>query len=121
MKGFSRGNALMEYALPIVLLLLAAGVLATIVDVKSLLGEYFLSASGYTKSALAGGTFTTNALPTSILDQSGSGADITMTLGSLTDGQGQAVAATSGSGSPMTGIFTRSGDRPQPSTTETLF
>jgi len=52
MKKRQRGNALLEYVVPMALLILAAGFVSTVVDIKSILAEYFMSGSGYTSSTI---------------------------------------------------------------------
>jgi hypothetical protein len=120
MKSYARGNALLEYAVPMALLLLGGAFLSSVVDIKGLIAEYFMSGSGYTKSALSGGTFKTNSMPKPAVATSGTGNEAMSSTASLTDGGGGSVP-NKGVSFTATGAITRPGGRVAPSTTETLF
>lgn len=101
-----KGNALMEYALPMTVILLTAGVLATVVDIQGLLGKYFMASSGHTTSSLDGNTFKPKPL-------TGSGE-----LGNGSAGFNNYGVMLDGNGNPMTWglpgqIYTGSVDRTQ--------
>ena len=57
-KKSSRGNALIEYALPAAVILLTCGVIGSLTGVNDLMADYFMSASGKTRSKLDAGTKT---------------------------------------------------------------
>jgi hypothetical protein len=58
----ARGNALMEYVVPACVILIAAGVIATVGGINEIMAEYFMAASGHTKADLAGNTFETKPM-----------------------------------------------------------
>jgi len=120
MKKRQRGNALLEYVVPMALLILAAGFVSTVVDIKGILAEYFMSGSGYTSSALSGGTFKTDAMPKPAVSTPGNGSENMTSVASVTNGGG-ASAASSGVGFLGNGAWSRSGARQAPASTEVLF
>src|SRR6478609_1283118 len=117
MKRSARGNALLEYAVPMALLILAAGFISTVVDIKSIMAEYFMSGSGYTNSALSGGTFKTSSMPKPAVSTAGNGSENMTSVASVTNGGGGASAST-GSGFLGNGAWTRSGARQAPASSE---
>ncbi len=110
----------MEYAVPAAIILISAGVLVTITDATDLMAEYFMSASGRTKSSLEGTTFKTMGLAQDASGSTGNGLSGFQNFASLKDGSGGA-APTTGGGMFYAGNVTRSGGRAQPSSPEYLF
>lgn len=116
-----RGNALIEYVVPAALLLFTAGVLATTTDLNKVLAEYYMAASGYTKAALAGGTFKTQALAgPGYGDPSNGKEGFNNAFATVLDGNNQATGE-SAAGTFYYGGISRSGARPAPTSTEYLY
>jgi len=116
----ARGNALMEYAVPACLILFSAGVMLTVTDATGIMGEYFMSASGHTKSDLNGTTFKTNGLAETAYGDTGNGLEGFTSFASVTDGSGAATGESAG-GLFYSGNVSRTGGRQSASTTEALF
>lgn len=57
-RSRQRGNALIEYGVPLTVLLVVTGALATSEQIRVLLADYFVAASGHTRASLSGSTFT---------------------------------------------------------------
>ncbi len=55
------GNALIEYALPLGILIVSVGIISTVVDINQVMSKYFAAASGHTESDISGGSL--NAKP----------------------------------------------------------
>jgi hypothetical protein len=81
-----RGNALMEYVVPMTAILITAGVLATVFDIQDILAEYFAAASGHTGKP--SGTFRTDPMGSTINGAMGSGSGGFSNFGRITDGDG---------------------------------
>ncbi len=88
----ARGNALMEYVVPACVILIAAGVIATVGGINEIMADYFMAASGHTKANLAGSTFETKPM--------GEGAAAIM---------GNGMAGVSSSGTLYSGSIGRTG------------
>lgn len=103
--GFS-GNALMEYALPMAIILVIAGVLATVMDINGIIGKYFMASSGNSSSSLEGTTFKPKAFSGS--GSLGNGAGGFDGFGKQIDGNGTPIPwSLSG------GMYTGAVPRPQ--------
>jgi hypothetical protein len=110
-----QGNALMEYAVPASIILFSAGVMLTVTDATSIMGEYFMSASGHTKSSLSGSTFKTDGLGASAYGDMDNGLSGFTSFAAVTDGSGAATGEKAG-GLFFSGAVNRSGGRqPSPS------
>lgn len=118
----ARGNALIEYAVPMVIILVSAGVIATITDIDDLLAEYFMAASGHTQADLSGSTFRVRPMsPANVSsDDVGNGFEAFNSYGTLLDGAGGSVSG-GGSGIYFVGPVVRNGARPAPSSSEYLY
>lgn len=119
-KASQRGNALMEYAVPAAIILLSSGLLITITDATDIMAEYFLSASGRTKSSLQGGTFKTQGLAEDAYGDPGNGLSGFTNFAALKDGNGGTVAS-KGGGMFFSGGTSRTGARAQPTSQEYLY
>lgn len=115
-----RGNALMEYAVPASIILFSAGVLLTVTDATSIMGEYFMSASGHTKSSLSGSTFKTDGLAASAYGDTDNGLSGFTKFATVTDGSGAATGESAG-GLFFSGAVTRSGGRQASPSPEYLY
>lgn len=109
------GSALMEYAVPAALILLAAGVLMTIADTTGLMADFFLSASGRSSSSLSGTTLQTNGLGENSYGNVDNGLSGFSSFGS------QGPVAGTGGTSLYIGSVTRNGGRQSGSSSEYLF
>jgi hypothetical protein len=110
----------MEYVLPAAILLLSAGILVTTTDINKILGEYFMAASGHTKTDLTGGVFKTQALAGPGYGNPGNGIEGFSNFGAIQDGNGTPTGE-SASGSFYYGAIARSGARPAPTSAEYLY
>lgn len=119
-KACRQGNALMEYAVPAAIILLSSGVLMTVTDATEIMAEYFLSASGRTKSSLQGSTFKTEGLAEDAYGDVGNGLAGFSNFASLKDGAGGAIA-TSGNALFFSGSVSRTGARTQAGSAEYLY
>lgn len=119
-RRLARGNALMEYAVPACIILFSAGVLLTVTDATSIMGEYFMSASGHTKADLSGTTFKTTGLAATAYGDTGNGLSGFTNFATVTDGSGAATGESAG-GLFYSGNVSRTGARQAPTTTEALF
>ncbi len=100
------GNSLMEYALPLAIILVVAGLLATVMDINGIIGKYFMASSGNTSSSLHGTTF--KPKPFTGSGALGNGAAGFDGFGKLIDGDGNEVPwSISG------GLYTGAQPRPQ--------
>lgn len=115
-----RGNALMEYVVPAGVILLSAGVLVTAGNAASVLGEYFLSASGHTSDNLSGGVFKTNAMAAGAYGDVGNGQDGFTAFGGLLDGNLQPTGE-SAAGVFYLGDYSRTSGRKASTDPEYLF
>lgn len=109
------GNALMEYVVPAVVLLISAGVLMTLVDTTGLMAQFYLSASGRTSSSLAGTSLQTKGLGENAYGDVGNG------LSGFTSFGKQAPKAGTGGTLLYIGQVTRTGGRGTPADPEYLF
>jgi hypothetical protein len=116
----AQGNALMEYAVPACIILFSAGVLLTVTDATTIMAEYFMTASGHTKSSLSGTTFKTEGLATLSYGSVGNGLDGFTSFATVKDGSGAATGESAG-GVFYSGSVTRTGARPVSPSTEYLF
>ncbi len=91
------GNAIMEYALPLAVVLATCAMLATVGDIQKLMARFFMSASGHTQSDLKNGVLEVNNNPGAIDAQTGTGAEGFSSLGGVSDGDGRRVG---GQGTP---------------------
>lgn len=105
-----RANALIEYVVPMSVLLIAVGVLATIFDINNVIGEYFMAASGHTKDSMESGTLKTEAMASSAFGTFGNGSGGFTGFAAVTDGNGAAIppGAVSATTPPLTGTTTTS-------------
>lgn len=109
------GNSLMEYVVPAVIILLAAGVFITITDTTGLMANFYLSASGRSSSSLSGTALQTKGLGEDSYGNVDNGVGAFTTFGTLTP-----VAGTGGT-SLYVGQVTRTGSRGTASSTDYLF
>lgn len=110
----------MEYAVPACVILFSAGVFLTVTDATSIMGEYFLSASGHTKSSLNGSTFKTDGLATSAYGNLDNGLSGFTKFVTVTDGSGAATGESAG-GMFYSGAVTRTGGRQPAPSAEVLY
>ncbi|HEY9686883.1 MAG TPA: hypothetical protein V6C52_07925 [Coleofasciculaceae cyanobacterium] len=93
-RRLNRGNALIEYVIPLAVLLVAVGILATIFDINAVIGEYFMAASGHTQSALQGGSFKTKPMSSTAIGAFSNGnKGFTASFVALANGQGATITA----------------------------
>ena len=57
------GNAIMEYAVPTILILVGSGILATNGQIRQVLDDYFLRASNHTSGNVSGNVLQTDPNP----------------------------------------------------------
>ncbi len=88
-KRKASGQALVEYVLPIALILIASGVLATSLDLNSLMGKYFMAAHGETSSTINARTYNVTAMPMPESGATGTGMEGFNDFGQIQDGDGQ--------------------------------
>lgn len=84
------GNAIMEYALPLAIVLVVCGVLATAGDIQKIMARFFMSASGHTQSDLKNGVLHVDNRPDATTP-TGNGSEGFTGLGGVTDGDGNRV------------------------------
>jgi hypothetical protein len=87
-----RGSGLMEYAVPMAVILVMAGVLTTALDLRQTLGQYFMAGSGHTQSSLSNGNFKVEALASTATGATSDGSRGFTSFGSITDGSGTVSA-----------------------------
>ena len=113
------GNALMEYAVPMGLILVAAGVLVTVTKVDETIADYFMAATGHTSNSLSGSKMKTEELAKASEGSALGNGNAFTNFGSITDGNGMAVSGAGssggyygGGGGGYSGAVDRSGSRP---------
>ena len=114
-RAKSRGNALMEYAVPAAVILLSAGILVTITDTTGLMAKFYLAASGRTSSSLSGSTMTTKGLGENAFGDVNNGLSGFTSFGTLEPARG------SGGSLLYIGQVTRTGARAAATDPEYLF
>jgi hypothetical protein len=93
-RRLNRGNALIEYVIPLSVLLVAVGILSTIFDINAVIGEYFMAASGHTQSALQGGSFKTKPMAATAIGAFSNGnKGFSSSFVALSNGQGATITA----------------------------
>lgn len=115
-----RGNALMEYVLPIGLILLTCGVLAASIDITGILGNYFMAASGHQSDALSDGVFETSIMASKAKGFTGNGIGGFTSFGTMLDASGQPTGEKS-SGVFFVGSINRPGARAASPSSEYLY
>lgn len=103
LRHSSRANALIEYVVPMSVLLIAVGVMATVFDINDVIGEYFMAASGHTKNDMENGTLKTEPMASSASGTFGNGSGGFTTYAVMTNGSGGPVTATGSSTSTVSG------------------
>jgi hypothetical protein len=113
-RAVGSGNALMEYAVPAVLILLGSGLFMTLSSTTGLMATFFLSASGRSSSSLSGTTLQTQGLGQDSFGNVENGMGGISSFGSLSGGG-------SGGSSIYIGAVTRTGARLTATSPEYLF
>lgn len=85
------GNAIMEYALPLAVVLVTCGVLMTVGDIQKLMAKYFMSATGHTQADMQGTTLQVKMGPEPGTYQTGNGSEGFTNMGGVSDGNGQGL------------------------------
>ena len=109
------GNALMEYVVPAVALLLTSGLILTMADITGLMSSVYVMGTGHTLNSLSGKTLKTKGLGNDAFDNIENGGGGVSAYGSLT------TSYRRGPGSFWTGAVTRTGSRTVTSDPDKLF
>lgn len=110
----------MEYVVPAGVILLSAGVLVTAGNAASVLGEYFMSASGYTSDSLSGGVFKTDGMGSGVSGDTGNGQEGFSEFGGMLDGNLEPTGE-SAAGVFFVGDYSRTSSRKASTDPEYLF
>jgi hypothetical protein len=116
----AHGQALWEYAVPMALILISAGVMVTMTDIDKVIADYFMAASGHEASALSGGSFKMQVMGASASGATGNGGSGMTNFGKMQYADGTA------SGESAAGLMyalpvARSGARLPATSTEYLY
>lgn len=115
-----KGSALMEYVVPSTILLLTVGLVTTLTDINTLVADYFVASSGYTKSDIVGNQFKLNGMINDVSYSLGNGMQAFNSYARVTDGNRNNVAS-SAAGTFYWGSVSREGGRKASGSNEYLY